>query len=101
MRPHDELAVRIVIIKMIIMHLSPKCMPKLMGKYVTIEAPVITMLDCEDNDTAMPMLLADTVLLGQACLGIINEEAPIDKEDPAFKKICLLFKGSFRYDIIT
>ena len=45
------------------MSLSSQNMAKLMGEDVTLNAPVINILDREDDDAAKSIRLADTVLL--------------------------------------
>ena len=48
------------------MLLSPQHMAKFMRKYVALVAPVMDILDREDDDAAQPLLLADTLFLSNS-----------------------------------
>ena len=59
----DQLVKRAVFIKLVIMSLGSQNMAKLMGEDVTLNAPVINILDREDDDAAKSIWLAEAVLL--------------------------------------
>ena len=48
------------------MLLSPQHMAKFMRKDVALVAPVMGILDRDDDDSAKPFLLADTLFLGNS-----------------------------------